>query len=199
MSSKGRGSTTIDQDKYYTPRVCIVSLLPLINFKRDMTFLEPCEGTGVITRTVQSYTDIMLGYPVTTTTYELDREEDYLLVPKPSKKYDLCITNPPYSLAQEFIEKTLEESSTVIMLLRLNYLASKKRREFFRLNPPNNLIVLSSRPSFVSVCRYCGNSYHNDVMMCCNRNLTKTTDSTDYAWFCWGDKDVLPDRHLIWI
>lgn len=63
--------------------------------------------------------------------------------------YDCIITNPPYSLAEEFLRKSLEIAPVVCFLLRLNFLGSQKRAAFLSKNPPD-VYVLSERPSFVN-------------------------------------------------
>ena len=58
------------------------------------------------------------------------------------------ITNPPYSMAKEFIERALElveDGRKVAMLLKLTFLESKKRRELFEKYPPKYIYVSSSR------------------------------------------------------
>lgn len=48
--------------------------------------------------------------------------------------YDMVITNPPFSLAIEFIEKSLrivKPRGYVVMLLRLNFFGSEDRNHFF--------------------------------------------------------------------
>lgn len=61
-------------------------------------------------------------------------------------EFDHVITNPPYSKAQEFVERALEVAkSHVAMLLRIQFLESVKRYEFFKLNPPKWVFVFSSR------------------------------------------------------
>ena len=82
---------------------------------------------------------------------------------------DIIITNPPFKLAMEFLEKSLKEADVCIYLLRLGFLESKKRREFHQKNPPTNLIVLSERPSFVA----------------------GGTDKTAYAWYVYDPKNRL--------
>jgi hypothetical protein len=54
-------------------------------------------------------------------------------------------------------------SEHVIMLLRLNFLASEERSEFMQRTRPD-VYVLPNRPSFV---------------------LAGKTDSIEYAWFHW--------------
>ena len=88
---------------------------------------------------------------------------------------DLILTNPPFSIAKEFIEHSMMCSTTVIMLLRINFLGSQARHDFWNQFPPDGLIILSKRPSFTG----------------------KGTDATDYAWFVWSDKKEL--HGLRWI
>lgn len=77
---------------------------------------------------------------------------------------DLIITNPPFSLALQFLEKSLSEAPTVVYLLRLRFLASVKRGAWWHMHPPTHQFVLSKRPSFTGDGR---------------------NDSADYAWFAW--------------
>ena len=89
---------------------------------------------------------------------------------KTEDKFDYIIGNPPYSLAQEFLEKCFEiayENTKIIMLLRTNFLESKKRYDFWQKHPVNGLYVLSKRPSFTG----------------------KGTDATSYSWFVWDGTD----------
>lgn len=82
--------------------------------------------------------------------------------------YDTIITNPPFSLAIEFIKKGLDDvkkNGHVIYLLRLNFLGSEKRNPFFIKYMPKAIVVHSHRMSFTPD----GN-----------------TDSIEYAHFIWG-------------
>jgi len=85
------------------------------------------------------------------------------------------VMNPPFSHCFEFVKKYVAETKHVFALLRLGFLASKKRREWLENNPPNGLIILSSRPSFTE---------------------DGKTDSQEYAWFCWSPATKKP---LDWI
>lgn len=58
------------------------------------------------------------------------------------------ITNPPYSLAKEFVEHGLEllpDGGKLAMFLKLTFLESKSRKELFLTTPPYRLYVSSSR------------------------------------------------------
>ena len=127
--------------------------------------LEPCAGRGAITDAVRSHwpdvpvAQFDINPDITQTTV---RKLDYL-DHEDVLTYDLCITNPPFSLAEEFVRKARTHCREVIMLLRLGFLESNKRAEFWRDNPAD-VYVLSRRPSFTG----------------------GPTDSCPYAWFAWG-------------
>ncbi len=58
------------------------------------------------------------------------------------------ITNPPYCNAFEFVKKALslvKDGSKVAMFLRIQFLESKARKQFFIENPPKKIYVSSSR------------------------------------------------------
>lgn len=62
--------------------------------------------------------------------------------------YDMIITNPPFFLATEIIQKSLElvkPGGYVIMLLRLNYFGGELRREFWKNNMPIRTYVHNKR------------------------------------------------------
>jgi hypothetical protein len=90
---------------------------------------------------------------------------DYLTY-KLDYKPKTIITNPPFGVAREMIEKALddvEDNGWVIMLLRLNFLESKTRKVFFEKNIPEYIFVYSSRMSFTD---------------------NRKTDSVAYAHYC---------------
>ena len=74
------------------------------------------------------------------------------------------LMNPPYKDAERWVLKALTEASSVTALLRLGFLASKRRQSLFLTHPLSSLAVLSSRPSFVG----------------------GRTDNSEYAWFHWS-------------
>ena len=85
------------------------------------------------------------------------------------------LTNPPYSMAKEFIEHALDivgDGRKVVMLLKLTFLESKKRRELFEKYPPKYIYVSSSRLQ----CAKNGDfeTYKNG-----------TGTAIAYAWFVW--------------
>lgn len=82
---------------------------------------------------------------------------------------DACCShdgNPPYSLALDFINKSLEllhPGGLLIFLLRTNFLESEKRFKWWQEHPLSGLYTLHKRPSFTG----------------------RGTDATSYSWFVW--------------
>lgn len=95
------------------------------------------------------------------------------------------ITNPPYSFAQEFVEKALStvvDGSKVAMFLKLTFLEGKKRKEMFAKYPPKRVYVFSSR------------------VACAKGGDFSSTQSSAvaYAWFIWA-KGYSMDTIVRWI
>ena len=98
------------------------------------------------------------------------------------------ITNPPYSLALEFIERAINivhEGHKVAMFLRLLFLEGKRRGEFFRLHPPARVIAFSERI-------LCAKGGDFDKM------LKNGGSAVAYAWFIWV-KGYKGKTKLSWI
>jgi hypothetical protein len=152
----------IRADEFYpTPKECYEKLTNFIDFSQFETALEPCKGDGRIVEFLESMN-------IKTSWAELNLGVDFLNTE--FSKVDLILSNPPFSKALEFFEKSIKLSDTVIMLQRLNYLGSKSRHEWWLKNPPTGIIVLSKRPSFTG----------------------KGTDSTEYCWYIWDKTNITP-------
>jgi hypothetical protein len=173
MSATNRGSVRNEADFYPTPGWCVRRLLEACPLPGG-NWLEPAAGDGAIIKAVNavrpdvrwSALDIRAEVaPQIAQTGASFIGADFLTTADAigSARFDVLITNPPFSLAQEFIERSLRVADCVAMLLRLNYLGGAKRCEFMRANPPS-VYVLPNRPSFTG---------HG-------------TDATEYAWFVWN-------------
>ena len=79
----------------------------------------------------------------------------------PTEQYDMVITNPPFVLALDYIVTALDDCKPggfVVMLVRLNFLGSVGRREFWHHHMPSYCIVHAHRPRFGlkgDNCEYC--------------------------------------------
>lgn len=156
-----------ENDRYETPKWAVEALLRLIPINPQWTYLEPCRASG------RFYEHM----PEGSLWAEISEGVDYLKTDFP--KVNCVLTNPPYSLAQEFVEKAHTESGVIIMLLRLGFLESMKRVEFWKKYPVDHLVVLSRRPSFTD---------------------NGKTDGAGYAYFIWDKMGRLElDNAVYWI
>ena len=153
-----------EYDFYPTPVTVVDSLFKHIDQSKVQSFLEPCRADGVIYNRVncciKTYCEIRELIP-----------KDYLK--RTMGKFDLIVTNPPFSIAEDFLRKSIKEcddKGCVAYLLRINFLGSQKRKKLWQeIGTPNKFIVLSKRPSFTG----------------------KGTDSTEYAWFIWDRGNII--------
>ena len=176
MSAANRGTKRNESDFYETPQDAIHALLDnyLVTHSKTDAILEPSAGNGAIIKALRKY-----GYDNYIHAIEIRKEErstlkrladtatteDFFETDK-TIFWDVIIGNPPFSLAQEFIEhslKLLNPGGRLIFLLRTNFLESQKRFEWWQDKIPTRLYVLSKRPSFTG----------------------KGTDATSYSWFIW--------------
>ena len=160
MSATNRGAIRRPGDVYPTPAYCIDLLLPYIDLSRVRRFLEPCKGTGVI------YDKVAVPHKHWC---EIAEDRDYLTT-EFEDRFDLIVTNPPYSLALEFLQKSLREADTVIYFLPSDFLGSRRRCEFHNTNRFTHLLTVAKRPSFT------GNG---------------KTDQAVYAWFIWNRAGII--------
>ncbi len=93
-------------------------------------------------------------------------------------QFHLIITNPPFALADQIVQKALSEvrpGGFVVMLLRLNYFGGQKRRPFWRKHMPKHVLVHPRRISFTDDGR---------------------TDSIEYMHACWQEGYDQPFTNL---
>jgi len=163
MSSTLRGYDRHQSDYYRTPQKPIIDFLTAWKQDIDLSnttldILDPCAGGDP--RYPMSYPTAIktLGYPIikslTTIDIRLDShsdiKEDYLIW-EPQKEYDLIITNPPFNIAQEVIDRSLDivkPDGYVVMLLRLNFFGSKSRLSWWNTHMPILTYVHSKRIAF---------------------------------------------------
>ena len=171
MSATGRnvaGHERLESETYLTPAWCVHRLLEAVDLPGGR-WLEPFAGAGSIVQAVNEVrSDIQ--WDAIEVREELGQRlrrvvpnavvGDFRAVPGILGPYEVVISNPPFSLAFEAIEWSMRYAPVVVMLLRLNFLASGERAEFMRQNTPD-VYVLPNRPSFA----------HNG-----------RTDSAEYAW-----------------
>lgn len=159
MSSTNRSNAREKHvaDYYVTPVNEIKNFLD--NFTKDeginlstMEILDPCAGGDLENN--MSYPEALDNIKVVT----VDIREDSLASCIGDyreltlfNKFDIIITNPPFNIALEIIQKALydvKDGGYVIMLLRLNYFGSKSRYDFWKNNMPKYAYIHHKRMSF---------------------------------------------------
>lgn len=96
---------------------------------------------------------------------------DFLQVQKRCDQQDI-LTNPPYKYAKEFVEHALnilDDGYYCVMLLKIQFLEGKGRRDLFKKYPPKYVYVNSSRQT----------CYMNGDMS------KKMSSASCYCWFVW--------------
>lgn len=143
--------------------------------------LEPACGEGHISRQLIAH-----GYEVVSRDLKprgYGEVADFLFFNNEQWEGDI-ITNPPYSLAQEFVEQALKmvkEGAKVAMFLKLTFLEGKGRITLFRENPPIRVWVSRSR-----------------LKCAINGDFDSISSSaTAYAWYIW-EKGFKGDPTIHW-
>lgn len=146
------------------------------------TCREPAANRGHMVRPLSEYFasveasdvhDYGVGYP----------QQDYLFGPLPPM-VDWTITNPPFRLAEQFIERALETSEDgVAMIVRSAFLESVGRYErLFSQTPPAYVLQFTER-----------------VVMHKGRLAPEGSTATAYCWLIWLLPDVERNTRFDWL
>ncbi len=196
MSSVNRGTVRNADDYYITPHWLIEDFLAAFsencrfNFDEQAYPLMLDPSAGGCDKYEMSYPTVLEKHGFNVNSWDIREDSranltgvNFLNVPSyESRKYDMIITNPPFNVAQEFTEHALEmvkEGGLVIMLQRLNWLGSQKRKPMWQKLPLAAVYVHSKRPGF-------------------DPQKPSKTDSTEYAHFvfCKG-YELAPELFVI--
>lgn len=175
----------VEHDYYATPEETTMSILNEVRL--DGSILEPACGEGHISEVLKKQ------YPSqeVVSTDLIDRgygegsfdflENDY------ERTFNNVITNPPFKYMLEFTEKALEiAEEKVLMLGKIQFLESAKRKPFFKKNPPKYVYVFSNRQHLMrNGSAYDDNGKFLSTVMC-------------FAWFYW-EKGYEGETVLKWI
>ena len=176
-----------EDDYYATPHIATEMLLDNVSFSGN--FLEPCVGGGHIADVIKKYYNsevfgcdlVDRGYSTTFVADFLTQEFD--------RKFDNIVTNPPYSLAQEFLEKGMEvinDNGKIAMFLKIQFLEGAKRKEMFSKYPPKYIYVFSKRQ----------NPWRNGSSV--DEKGKPWSSTMCFAWFIW-EKGFKGEPIVRWI
>jgi hypothetical protein len=110
-------------DDFQTPPHGVAPLLPFL--EKTWTIWEPAAGKGNITRYLRAHglsvvsSDIKNGSAFSFLTYR-------------PREFDCIVTNPPFSLKNEFLERAYALGKPFAFLLPLTTLESRRRQDLFR-------------------------------------------------------------------
>ena len=168
------------EDFYSTQKQTVLSLLNKlkeydINLSNNI-MIEPAVGSGNILKacfeTNEGYNKY-LAYDIVDRGFPNTKVADFLTVSKEEMPAETktIITNPPYSLAKEFVEHSmdlLDNDEYCIMLLKIQFLEGKARKELFKKYPPKFVWVFSERQKCLK-----------------NDKDTGGSSAVCYCWFIW--------------
>lgn len=132
-------------DFYPTPPEVTIALMDFLKSVPCQIWEPDCEiwecacGDLAMSKVLEKYVPNVRSTDINTGT-------DYLKTPGTAKA---IITNPPFNLSSEFIEKALKEAPIVAMVLKSQYWHAKKRYDLFKENPPAYILPLTWRPDFL--------------------------------------------------
>ena len=138
----------VENDYYATPYDSTKALLNNVEFTGN--FLEPCVGGGHIVEVIKQYypNEDIFYMDIVDRGYEDTLVDNFLEHDFKGQKFDNIITNPPYSLAQEFLEKSMkiiDKNGKVAMFLKIQFLEGVKRKDIFKKYPPKYIYVFTKR------------------------------------------------------
>lgn len=156
-----------ERDFYRTPPILTETFLHWWRPRRaPLTVLEPAAGDGAMLGPLRARWPAARIDAFDVSPQSQEVVERTFFYEGVAERYDLIITNPPYSHALQFATRGLEHLAPgghLVLLLRLNFLASRRRARFFREHLPERMYVIPERPTFTG----------------------GGTDWTDYAFFVW--------------
>lgn len=180
FSCNNSNGTRKKSDFYETPYSITSSFLEREKFDYSLSILEPACGNNAIVKILENYwdKDNIIANDL------FGNGKDFL---SETDNYSYIITNPPFSLAQEFILKAKEIAiNKFCFLLPLSYLHGKKRFDTIWSDntfPLSKIYVYTRYPLLGEILRDDG-KYHTGMMV--------------YAWYVW-DKEYLGPPIIDWI
>lgn len=138
------GNTAYERNKsdfYPTPPDVTKALLRFLQLPKSIEIWEPACGEGHMVTAIREE-----GYECLGT--DIEDGQDYLTFDTPVG-IDYIITNPPFSLATQFIEKSIERGLPFAFLLKCQFFHAKSRYALFESYPPTWVLPLTWRPDFL--------------------------------------------------
>ena len=174
-------------DLYCTEPQAVVDLLRHERFSNKIW--ECAAGLGHLSEKMKEMGYDVLSTDIVQRDYPLDRVQDFLFFDNCGTTDRDIITNPPFEMSSEFIERgytILRNGGKMALFMPVRYLAGKGRRQIYNRMPPKVVYVFSSR---VSSCAKDG-------------DFDKQSKSAiDFAWFVWEKTKMnrYKKTKIVWI
>ena len=111
----------ISSDDFQTPAFALSPLLPYLD--KNKVIWECASGNGNLANALKN-----LGYKVVAT--DISEGKDFLSYAP--DYYDIILTNPPYSLKNEFLARAYSLGKSFALLLPLTFLETQFRQNLFK-------------------------------------------------------------------
>jgi hypothetical protein len=141
--SKSRPLSERGLDLYETPPVALKALLAVEGLPRRIW--EPAAGRGAIVEVLASRGYDVVASDIADYGYNLDFRRDFLATRVAPVNCGCIVTNPPFSLATEFVEHGLNLCQRVVVLGRLAFLESERRSSIMDTGMLARLYVFKNR------------------------------------------------------
>lgn len=169
-------------DSYATPAVAVRALMRAERLPRSVA--DPCCGAGSILDTLKEAEHVVHGADIIDRGWPHTIIRDFLEAP--ILMHDVgIVSNPPYRLALQFVEKAIADRCGYhAWLLRTNFLESMGRMAFFERSPPSRLHIFSRRLPMM----------HRE-----NWTGPRASSNTSYAWYVWDSRGGDNRPQLNWL
>ncbi|MDE3023405.1 MAG: hypothetical protein KGI54_16405 [Pseudomonadota bacterium] len=131
-------------DFYPTPIEAIQSLIEIEGARMPHTIWEPACGDGAIVKPLERSGRQVVATDLIDYGAGYCGHVNFLDTLCPSDAEGI-VTNPPYKLASQFVEKAIREAPYSAFLLRINFLESIRRYDFWKQAPLARVLVSSRR------------------------------------------------------
>jgi hypothetical protein len=156
-------------DLYETSASAVHALLKVETIPRRVW--EPACGPGSIVRVLRASGRTVLATDLHNYGQDIPPIDFLTTKLSVSDDIDCILTNPPYRLAQKFVEHALDHRvPLVVMLLRLAFLESERRTAILERSGLARIHVVRNRLPFMHRSNWDG---------------PKASSAIPFAWFCW--------------
>jgi hypothetical protein len=156
-------------DLYETPEVAVQALLAVEAV--PLTVWEPACGPGAIVRSLRASGRAVIATDLVD--YDCPdsaARRDFLMEQRAPDGVPAIVTNPPFKLAQQFVEHARRLVPQTYMLMRLAFLEAERRRALFDGGDLARIYVFSRRLPMMHRAGWEGR---------------KANSGMAFAWFCW--------------